>query len=115
MTSLGSTSSLTGRHSFWKIQHSSLSASECGRLTRRAFVSLQAPNRKPNSGLLVETSNVLNKRLNFFSLQFLFKLRHLFLALRNDLDQCGVGFLLQVRYTEVVSARIFARCCIGAL
>src|SRR5256885_9398743 len=37
--------------------------------------------------LLGEAPNVLNKLLNFFGLQLLFEFRHLFLALRYDLDQ----------------------------
>src|SRR5437879_11413259 len=58
--------------------------------------------REHYSALVGEASNVLNKLLNFFCLQFLFEFRHLFLALLYDPDHCGVGFFLYFWYTEVV-------------
>ena len=96
-TFLRNLSSLASKHFLWMVHILLPTCIERARLIPFIFASrCQVTEREHYSGLIGEASNVLNKLLNFFGLQFLFEFRHLFLALRYDPDQCGVGFFLYI-------------------
>ena len=96
-TFLRNLSSLAAKHFLWMVHILLPTCIERARLIAFIFASRRrVTEREHYSGLVVEASNVLNKLLNFFGLQFLFEFRHLFLALRYDPDQCGVGFFLYI-------------------
>src|SRR6266513_4072323 len=96
-TLLRNLSSLASKHFLWMLHILLPTCIERPRLIPLYLcVSLPGIEREHYSGLVVEASNVRNKLLNLFGLLFLFTFRHLFLALRYDPDQCGVGFFLYI-------------------
>src|SRR5207249_10779510 len=74
-TFLRNLSSLAAKHFLWMVH---ILLPTCIPLDTFIFASrCRVTEREHYSGLVGEASNVLNKLLNFFCLQFLFEFRHL--------------------------------------
>ena len=96
-TFLRNISTLAARHLLWMVHI--LLPTCIGRAGLTLFIfapRCRVTEREHYSGLVGEAANVRNKLLDFFGLQLLFEFRHLFLALRYDPDQCGIGFFLYI-------------------